>query len=233
MSSWLAALTDLRPANSVPIEVEEDGGQIQLALESENLLLNELILSRAQKGSTRGKGNLSASVRRIETRNWSSKPPTGGIRTRRHKLDSHDPLTQHLESEDQRMNEMILRRAQGPPTNFLPLANDSASQNLLESMRQDSERLRNARAQRQPADTASPDVRRLREEVEDLKRENEIYRSLARQTPRPPRCIDSAEAQRLRDEVDHLRRENERLQTRLIASSPPPPEYAPPPYRSN
>ncbi|KAG6868537.1 hypothetical protein C0993_001425 [Termitomyces sp. T159_Od127] len=146
------------------------------------------------------------------------------------KHDPQDPLIKHLESEDQRMNEMILQRAQGRPTKFVSLANDSASQNLLASMRQESERLRRARTPQQLADAPSPDVRRLNEVVEDLRRENEVYRSLARQTPRPPQSIDNAEAQRLRDEVDNLRRENERLQTQLITSSLPPPEYAPPPY---
>ncbi|KAG6873662.1 hypothetical protein C0995_012596 [Termitomyces sp. Mi166 len=146
---------------------------------------------------------------------------------------SQDSLMQHLEFEDHRMNEMILRRAQGQPVNFVSLANDNVAQNLLESMTQHSERIRRTRAQQRPADTPSSDVQRLRNEVEDLRRENEIYRSLARQTPQTPQLIDDAEAQRLRDEIDNLRRENERLKIQLVTSHPPP-EYAPPPYiRSN
>ncbi|KAG5341898.1 hypothetical protein C0989_007338 [Termitomyces sp. Mn162] len=144
---------------------------------------------------------------------------------------SQDPLMQQLKWENQQMDEMISRRAQGRQSvPFVSLANDNAAQNLLDGMRQDSERLRSARAQQPPADTSDSDLQRLRDEVENLRRENDIYRSLERQTRQTPQRVADTEAERLRDEVDNLRRENERLQTQLIASYFSPPEYAPPPY---
>ncbi|KNZ78699.1 hypothetical protein J132_10804 [Termitomyces sp. J132] len=195
-------------------KLEEDDRRSQLSLESEN---------------TRRNGHRSASVRRIQTK-ISSKHTTGGVIN----LSNHgsqDPLMQQLKWENQQMDEMISRRAQGRQSvPFVSLANDNAAQNLLDGMRQDSERLRSARAQQPPADTSDSDLQRLRDEVENLRRENDIYRSLERQTRQTPQRVADTEAERLRDEVDNLRRENERLQTQLIASYFSPPEYAPPPY---
>lgn len=69
---------------------------------------------------------------------------------------------------------------------FTRLAADPAAQRLLQSMRQDSERIRRKRANQIPIVVPTPgrsdsEARRLRQEVETLRRENEMFRYLQSQ----------------------------------------------------
>ncbi|KAG6830448.1 hypothetical protein H0H87_008086 [Tephrocybe sp. NHM501043] len=137
-----------------------------------------------------------------------------------------EPGAQDLESAD-----MSLPRAEDKPVSFVPLSQDTAAQNLLASMRQDSERIRRTQIQRKLPPRPSPEVKKLNDEVEDLRRENEIYRSLAYQEAltAPSPSIQAAQVLHLREVVGYLSRENEKLQCQLTSSETPPMEYAPPP----
>ncbi|KAG5635771.1 hypothetical protein H0H81_010151 [Sphagnurus paluster] len=100
-----------------------------------------------------------------------------------------------------------------PSTPFTSLAQDTAAQRLLASMREGNERVRRAHAPRAPARTASAEEAerwRLRDQVQKLRRANEVFReqrSMVYVPPPPPR--DDSDIQHLRQEVDALRRENE------------------------
>ncbi|KAG6815362.1 hypothetical protein H0H93_010042 [Arthromyces matolae] len=192
----------------------EDDIHSQLSLESEDLLVDELVSSQEHSQQMNLQHPVSDYERPHEADEWMPEhSKTGGQRKPKkgqdHRLQLDNDCSAH----------------------FVPLARDTAAQNLLESMRQDSERIRGKRVQQRQTETTSADIRRLKHELEDLKRENEIYRSLASH-PLSTSHPDSKEmeAQLLQEEVTHLKRTNEKLQSQLFETSSYPPEYAPPPY---
>jgi len=92
-------------------------------------------------------------------------------------------MQQGLESADMRQNEANSHQTFG---RFIPLEADPSAQRLLGSMRRDSERIRRKRAEQTPivvpaSSHSGSEARRLRNEVEDLRRENEMFRYLQSQ----------------------------------------------------
>ncbi|KAG6918412.1 hypothetical protein DXG01_014817 [Tephrocybe rancida] len=231
---WLKRFTD--DYFSVQTRSEEDTFRAQARfLEFEDSQLDKLITSRAHPAPTRRKRNASVAGRQTQ-----SSTHTKAEKISRSKLlrtsfgtsqENRDPLTQQLDF-DQRLNETILRRAQAKPVTFVPLAKDTAAQRLLDSMRQDSDRMRHAHVQQKP-EVVAPDTRRLQDELDDLRRENEVYCTLARQQQSvSAQASQDKETSRFREEVEDLRRENQWLQYQLLTSAHPPLEPAPPPYAS-
>ncbi|GLB41242.1 hypothetical protein LshimejAT787_0904570 [Lyophyllum shimeji] len=87
---------------------------------------------------------------------------------------------QGLTTADARPRGVDSRRS---PQRFTPLAADPAARSLLESMREETERIRRKRGDRihivDPAPSATDaETRYLRNEVENLRRENEMFRYL-------------------------------------------------------
>ncbi|KAG6827331.1 hypothetical protein H0H92_012205 [Tricholoma furcatifolium] len=249
---WWFKEVNLPDVNYHPIPTsEQDTPHIQrLDLKSNNSLLDKLLLSQFQTAYIRWNKTIPA-PRRATGSDTPKRSQSDGCSRR----ITTSPGTTTLTFDNPHPHPRFQFH---PEPQFAPLAADTAAQNLLRSMKEDSERIRRSRAQqeqhrerptekpREPDSPIAADIRRLIEEVEDLRRDNEIYSTLARQLGQSPSLappsipsvqsdtvhdVPGSEAQRLRDEAARLRSQNGILQSWLIASSClPPPVYAPPPY---
>ncbi|KAF5381341.1 hypothetical protein D9615_008362 [Tricholomella constricta] len=147
------------------------------------------------------------------------------------KFSAHEAERRRLELEDRELNKAIIARAQKKPDRrLIPLAEDQAAQGLLARMREHSERIRRSRARNLSTTGDEAQAQWLRDEVENLRRENETFRRQPQTVyvPPPPARADTGTQRRLREEVENLRRENEIF--RILQSQAASLDDAPPPY---